>query len=232
MTTPPQLSNSDQLFITRKRKKWKFAHFDTWPNCFAANQVTPGFWPSYFTQQGPLVAEIGAGTGDMSVGLAQRNPDTNFVAVDVKADRLYTGAKTAMEQDLTNLAFVRAHADHLQDVFAGVALDCLWVTFPDPFPRDRQAKHRLLHPTFLDIYGRVLAPAGVLRFKTDNRQLFLWSLEQLVAAGWQLRQLSFDLHQSTLPVESKITTQYERRFLAEGQPINYVEATAPSKPAS
>lgn len=218
---------SEKLFITRKRKKWKFAHFDEWANCYQASQIKPDFWRTHFPHQQPLTVEIGAGTADLTLGLGRAHKDRNFVAVDVKSDRLYTGAKVALNDGLDNLAFVRAQLRGMVDLFEPASISELWVTFPDPFPRDRSAKHRLTNPSFLKIYAELLAKDGILRFKTDNRELFLWSLEQFVAEGWQLHELSFDLHESDLPTDYKITTYFERKFLAQGIPINYVSATPP-----
>lgn len=216
---------SEQLFITRKRKKWKFAHFDEWPNCFQADQVGPDFWRTYFSGDSLLRVEIGAGTADLSMGLARAHGNRKYIAVDVKSDRLYAGAKMALAEKLDNIAFVRAQLRQMHELFAPGSIDELWITFPDPYPRAKQAKHRLTHPNFLKMYADLLAPKGVLRFKTDNRDLFLWSLEQLVAQGWQLRELSFDLHESELPDDLKVTTYYERKFMGQGIPINYVCAT-------
>lgn len=217
---------SEQLFITRKRKLWKFAHFDQWENCFQATAVSPEFWDNYFTQKLPLTVEIGAGTADLTLGLARACTDRNFVAVDVKSDRLYTGAKVALAEKLHNAAFVRAQLRQMDQLFTSASIDQLWITFPDPYPRERSAKHRLLHPTFLSTYATLLSPDGVLRFKTDNRALFLWSLEQLVTEGWHINELHFDLHESNVPKDYKITTHFERKFLAQGIPINYVSASA------
>ena len=218
------------LYITRKRKKWKFAHFALWPHCFEGHQITSAKWADYFGSQQPVVVEIGAGTADLSVGLSQRHPQTHFVAVDVKADRLYTGAKFVLEHELKNLAFVRAHASQLTAVFAPKSVQQLWLTFPDPFARTKQAKHRLTHPNFLQKYRDLLAPDGKLRLKTDNLPLFLWSLEQLVQQGWHIQELSFDLHQSGLPEDYKITTYYERKFTAEDKKINYLSASQTLRP--
>lgn len=220
----------EQLFITRKRKKWKFAHFDEWPNCFAASDATPALWHEYFAADQPLVVEIGAGTADLSVELARRHPDKNFVAADIKSDRLYTGAKVALNEPIKNIAFVRAQLRDMSALFAPGSIAELWVTFPDPFPRDKQAKHRLTHPKFLQVYAQLLAPGGILRFKTDNRELFLWSLEQLVAEGWHLTELSFDLHESDLSDDYKVTTHFERKYIEKAVAINYVAATLPDTP--
>jgi tRNA (guanine-N7-)-methyltransferase len=219
---------SEGLFITRKRKKWKFAHFDEWANCFEASDITPKFWGKYFAGKQPLVVEIGAGTADLSVGLARVEQGRNFVAVDVKSDRLYTGAKVALNEPIPNIAFVRAQLREMSELFAPHSISELWITFPDPFPREKQAKHRLTHPKFLTVYTELLAPGGVLRFKTDNRELFLWSLEQLVAEGWQIHELSFDLHESDLPDDYKITTHFERKYMEKSIAINYLSAIIPS----
>lgn len=216
---------TEQLIIVRKRKKWKFAHFDQWPNCFQAGAVTPELWRTYFGAARPLVVEIGAGTADLSIALARRHRDRNYVAVDIKSDRLYTGARIALQDQIPNVAFVRAQLREIAQLFAPRSISELWVTFPDPFPRGKQAKHRLTHPKFLAAYADLLADDGILRFKTDNRKLFDWSLEQLVAAGWSLQGLSFDLHGSELSDEYKTSTHFERRFLAQGIPIAYLSAT-------
>jgi tRNA (guanine-N7-)-methyltransferase len=218
---------TERLFITRKRKLWKFAHFDEWQNCFQSKDVTPKLWETYFSNVQPLVVEIGAGTADLSVGLARAEQAKNFVAVDVKSDRLYTGAKVALNEPILNIAFVRGQLREMNELFAPRSISELWVTFPDPFPRDKQAKHRLTHPKFLKMYQDLLAAEGTLKFKTDNRELFLWSLEQLVAEGWRVTELSFDLHESDLPQDYKITTHFERKYMEKGVPINYVTALPP-----
>lgn len=215
------IENTDSLFITRKRKKWKFAHFADWQNCFEVAEVKTSQWAH------PLVIEIGAGTADLSVGLAKLQPQNNFVAIDVKADRLYTGAKFCLQNDIKNINFVRSHAAQIENLFKPHTVDEVWITFPDPFPRDRQAKHRLTNRAFLKIYKSLLAPNGMVHFKTDNRELFLWSLEQIVADGWHITELSFDLHKSDLPEHYKITTFYERKFMAQDVPINLVSFVRP-----
>ena len=207
---------TEKFFITRKRKKWKFAHFAEWENCFEAEQISPLRWSK------TVVLEVGAGTADLAVHLAAMRPSDAFVAIDVKADRLYTGAKIARQENLHNISFVRAHLDQLPALFSPQAVSELWITFPDPFSRDRQAKHRLTHPKFLGLYQRLLAQDGCIYFKTDDRELFLWSLEQIVGTGWVIRELSFDLHRSDLPISYKVTTRYERKFIAEGKTINFV----------
>ena len=208
-----------EFMITRKRKKYKFAMYHNNPLCFELDE-----WRG---QPIPQVMEVGAGTGLFSVELARVNPDKRFLAVDVKADRLQTGAKRAVELGLDNIQFLRARVDQLKDVIQPSSLNTVWVTFPDPFPKERYAKHRLTHPAFLSIYESLLAMDGILRFKTDAKALFDWSLERIVENKWIIIDLSFDLHHSSLLREAKIETTYERRYLGEGKPINYVAAIRP-----
>ena len=217
-----ELLNPDDFVIVRKRKKYKFAKFHNAENCFELDE-----WRDFYRQRQPGVSrlEVGAGTGLFSVELAARYPDKLFVAIDVKADRLQKGAYIALEKDLDNIYFIRARADQIGDLFALSTLVNIWVTFPDPFPKKRAAGRRLTHPYFLRRYAQLLQPGGELLFKHDDRDFFCWSLEQLVAEKWQITELSFDLHESSLDDEYKIMTTYEQRWLNEGKAINFVKAT-------
>lgn len=217
-----ELLNPDDFVIVRKRKKYKFAKFHNAENCFELDE-----WRDFYRQRQPGVSrlEVGAGTGLFSVELAARYPDKLFAAIDVKADRLQKGAYIALERSLKNIYFIRARADQVGDLFALSTLENIWVTFPDPFPKKRAAGRRLTHPYFLRRYAQLLQPGGELLFKHDDRDFFCWSLEQLVAEKWQITELSFDLHESSLDDEYKIMTTYEQRWLNEGKAINFVRAT-------
>lgn len=208
--------NPADFIITRKRKKYKFALFHNSPICFEAEQ-----WDTSYT---PDVLEMGAGTGLFSVELAKRYPERKFVAVDVKADRLQTGARKASEEGLANIRFLRARADQLSELIGAGSLEKIWVTFPDPFPKKGSSGRRLTHPRFLKLYANLLINDGALFFKTDAHALFEWSLEQLVAEHWLVEELSFDLHEANLTAEYKINTTYEARFIGESLNINFVKA--------
>ena len=216
-----ELLNPDDFVIVRKRKKYKFAKFHNAENCFEFDE-----WRDFYQQRQPSVSrlEIGAGTGLFSVELAARYPDKLFAAIDVKADRLQKGAYIALERGLKNIYFIRARADQIGDLFALSTLVNIWVTFPDPFPKKRAAGRRLTHPYFLRRYAQLLRSSGELLFKHDDRDFFCWSLEQLVAEKWQITELSFDLHESSLDDEYKIMTTYEQRWLNEGKAINFMRA--------
>jgi tRNA (guanine-N(7)-)-methyltransferase len=208
-----QLLDPNNFIITRKRKKYRFALFASSPLCFEFSEWTP---------RAVDVLEIGAGTGLFSVELATRHPEQMFVALDVKGDRLQKGARQAEARGLSNVFFVRARADQLVELVAARSLCTIWLTFPDPFPRQRSVGRRLTHPHFLRIYAELLCSDGKLLLKHDNLDFFCWSLEQLVAAQWRVQELSFDLHESNLYDEYKIKTTYEQRWLDEGRKTNFV----------
>jgi len=213
--------NPEDFIITRKRKKYKFALFHNSPLCFEFDA-----WP----QLAPFdVLEVGAGTGLFSVALAETHPDTHYLAVDVKADRLQKGARQAEVLKQGNIEFLRARADQLAERMLPHSLRAVWVTFPDPFPRERSAKHRLTHPHFLTLYKSWLKASGALYFKTDPPDLFKWSLEMLVSEGWHIEELTFDLHETELSSEYKHRTTYEDKFIREGKPIGFVKATPPTR---
>lgn len=214
--------NPKDFIITRKRKLYKFALFNNSSICFEFND-----WNPERTEVDNL--EIGAGTGLFSECLALKNPNKKFIAIDVKADRLVKGAQQAESDQLRNIRFLRARADQLLEAFAPHSIKYIWITFPDPYPKKRNAGRRLTHPTFLKIYEELLREDGALYFKTDAKELFDWSLEQLVAEGWQIRRLSFDLHESDFNENYKVMTTYERRFVSEGLKINFVKALPPKK---
>lgn len=205
----------NQFIITRKRKKYKFALFHNSPLCFEFDE---------WIKREVDCLEIGAGTGLFSVELALRHPEKTFLAIDVKGDRLQKGAKIAEEKGLGNVFFVRARADQIDQLVEQNSLEQIWVTFPDPFPRKHSAGRRLTHPNFLKKYSSLLKSDGSLLIKHDDHIFFCWSLEQLVTEKWQIKELSFDLHESALSDEYKIMTTYEQRWIDEGKSINFVRA--------
>lgn len=216
--------NPDDFIITRKRKKYKFARFANFENCFEATEITPE-QISELAAGREITLEIGAGTALFAVELARRHPDQFFVATDVKADRLQTGAKLALQDNIKNVIFIRLHTMQVSSMFRPHSISTVWLTFSDPFPRDRQAKHRLSHPNFLGQYRQVLRLDGIVRQKTDNHQLFDYSLEQFVAQGWSIRELTYDLHESDLNDDYKIMTTFETKFVAQELPIYLLSAS-------
>lgn len=207
--------NPDDFVITRKRKKYKFAKFHNAENCFEFDE-----WKKREVD----VLELGAGTALFSVELATRYPDKTFVAVDVKADRLQKGAYIALDRGLTNVYFIRARADQIDELFDKNSLESIWLTFPDPFARDRSARRRMTHPIYLMKYEKLLKLSGSFYLKHDDEEFFHWSLEQLVNEKWHITELSFDLQESELNEDYKVVTTYEQHWLKEGLTTNFVRA--------
>lgn len=205
----------------KTRKKEEFNHLS---NCFDREAAFKGRWHEFFKNNHPITLELGCGKAEFIYELAQRHPDRNYIGIDLKADRLWRPAKEALNAGIKNLAFLRIHLMEIRDHFADNEANQIWITFPDPFPKNRQVKHRMTNPQFLAEYEHILKPQGRFHLKTDNLPLFHYSLEVLVARE-QLRlcQLSFDLHEDErIHEEAKIKTTYEKQFLEMGLKINYV----------
>lgn len=209
----------NQFIITRKRKKYRFAKFHNSSLCFEFED---------WQKRDVDYLEVGAGNGMFTVEQAALRPHMTFVALDVKADRLQKGAYEAERRGLTNIFFVRARADQIGELFDKGTVKELWITFPDPFPKKRSAGRRLTAPYFLALYQTLLMPRGKLYLKHDNREFFMWSLEQLVDKKWRINELSFDLHASELSEHYKLLTAYEERWLKQGLVTNFVAAQPPS----
>ena len=228
MMPDQQRVDPEKFIISRKRKKYRFALFANAENCFELDDWNVFLQGAFLLQGGTLQnisVEVGAGTGLFLVELAVRHPEQTFIALDVKADRLQKGALGALERGLTNIFFVRARADQLLEVVKPGSVSTIWLTFSDPFPKKRDAKNRLTHPKFLELYTSAHVDKNAqLLLKTDSHDLFDWSLEQLVADDWRLTTLSYDLHESDLPDDYKIMTTYEQKWTDQGLQIYFVEA--------
>lgn len=183
-----------------------------------------GQWRSaYFGNENPIVLELACGKGEYTVGLAKAFPNTNFIGVDIKGDRIARGSRAAQALGLSNVAFLRTDINFLQEFFVENEVNEIWVTFPDPQPRPKQEKHRLTNPRFLSIYKQLLVAGGTFHLKTDNPEFFSYSLEQVKSAGDGL-QFTTDLYNSPLnQIHIGIKTTYEQMFFAKGFTINYLQ---------
>ena len=178
---------------------------------------------AFFESPQPIVLEIGCGKGDYTVGMAALMPDRNFIGIDIKGSRLWKGSTLAEEAGLHNVGFLRTFVEQLDEHFAPAEVSELWITFPDPRPKKGDIKKRLTSPRFLDIYERIVAPGGIIHFKTDNQDLFEYSLELLQQRKAKNLKFTFDLYDSELePDTHGIQTVYEKRYLAEGIKIKYL----------
>ena len=184
-----------------------------------------GRWrENYFGNHHPIVLELACGKGEYTVGLAQTFPETNFVGIDIKGDRIARGSQMAQSLGLTNVAFLRTDINFLNEFFVPNEVNEIWITFPDPQPRPKQEKHRLTHPRFLAIYKTLLVSNGTLHLKTDNPELFAYSLEKVDEEKFTDLQSTNDLYNSQLyNIHLGIQTTYERMFFAKGFTINYLQ---------
>lgn len=175
-----------------------------------------------FGNDNPLRLEIGCGKGDFIVGTAAKEPDVNFLAIEKVSDVLVTAAEKVKESGLTNVRVCCVDAKELTEIFAPGSIDRIYLNFSDPWPKSRHEKRRLTYRTFLAIYKQLLREGGAIYFKTDNRPLFDFSLEEFAAFGIRTEKLTFDLHNSEYN-EGNVMTEYEKRFSSMGVPINRVE---------
>ncbi|MCI8772001.1 MAG: tRNA (guanosine(46)-N7)-methyltransferase TrmB [Lachnospiraceae bacterium] len=178
-----------------------------------------GLWnKNIFHNNHPIHIEIGMGKGQFITTLAKENPDINFIGIEKYSSVLVRALDKREELETNNLIFVRMDAEDLTSYFAEGEISKVYLNFSDPWPKDRHAKRRLTSVNFLARYDNILQSDGLLQFKTDNRPLFDFSLEQLNEAGWMLDESTFDLHKNG-PAPNNIMTEYEEKFYAMGNPI-------------
>jgi tRNA (guanine-N7-)-methyltransferase len=187
-----------------------------------------GRWnPDFFKNDHPIVLEVGCGKGEYTVGLAQRHPGRNFLGLDIKGERIWRGSTRAEEMGLDNVGFVRTRAEHIDAQFGPAELSEIWITFPDPRPRDRDIKRRLTSPRFLNLYETLLQAGGLVHLKTDNEPLYDYTLEVLAARpGATLGVHTRDLYTETDAVFAEaqaIQTNFEGKYRAIGVPIKYLQ---------
>ena len=185
-----------------------------------------GNWKSsFFKNDNPIVLELGCGKGEYSIGLAQVFPNKNFIGVDVKGDRLASAGLQAQHLKLENVVFLRMQIQYILDFFEPNEVDEIWITFPDPRPRDRDEKKRLTFSYFLERYKVILKPNGLLHLKTDSESLFTYSLESLPQQKFEIIEETFDLYASELNKEHfGIKTRFEEMFYNKGFSIKYLRA--------
>lgn len=184
-----------------------------------------GHWHQHFGNHNPVVLELGCGKGEYTVGLARIFPDRNFIGVDVKGARIWKGSKTADEEGLANVAFLRIRILEIEHFIAESEASEIWITFPDPRPRDRDEKRRLTSSRFLDIYKRITKPGSWIHFKTDNTSLFDFTLE-LLQSRHDITSLTYtrDFHTADMAERQyNIITGYEKRFVEQGVKIKYLK---------
>ncbi|WP_110954824.1 tRNA (guanosine(46)-N7)-methyltransferase TrmB [Anaerosinus massiliensis] len=189
------------------------------PECIET--IAQNGWEKMFGRKAPLYVELGTGKGRFITQMALRHPEINFIGIEAQQDVLYYAALKVKELGLTNVRLLVFDVNHIASLFTAGEVNRFFINFCDPWPKVRHAKRRLTHVNFLEKYRNLLAESGELFFKTDNRPLFDFSLEQFKAAKLPVRNVTFDLHQSGM--EDNIMTEYEAKFSGLGEKINRCE---------
>jgi tRNA (guanine-N7-)-methyltransferase len=183
-----------------------------------------GNWKKFFGNENPIVLELGCGKGEYSVGLAQAFPEKNFIGIDIKGARFWRGAKTALEEELPNVAFIRSQIELIDDLFAENEVDEIWITFPDPQIKYKRTKHRLTNSEFLQKYKKVLKPNGLVNLKTDSEFMHGYTLGLLHGEGHEILHANHDVYKNEYSPKEvvEIQTFYEKQYLEQGKRITFV----------
>lgn len=216
-----------------KNKLKRFKENETFPNVvqltreeiFNNTKGLKGKWAEkFFKNDLPVVLELGCGKGEYSVNLAKKYPNLNFLGIDIKGARFWRGAKTALEENIPNVGFLRAQIELVDELFAENEIEEIWITFPDPQIKYRRTKHRMTNPDFLNKYRKIVKPGGVIHLKTDSEFLHGYTLGILSALGEDIELAQHDVYKSQYVPEdvTQIQTYYEKGYLAEGKKITYI----------
>ncbi|MGN1159201.1 MAG: tRNA (guanosine(46)-N7)-methyltransferase TrmB [Lachnospiraceae bacterium] len=182
-------------------------------------ETRKGNWRAVFGNEHPLYVEIGMGKGKFLHTLAKQNPDRNYVGIEKYSSVLLRAIQKMEEEELPNLRFLRMDAEEITEVFEKGEVTGIYLNFSDPWPKDRHAKRRLPSGAFLARYDQILAEGGTIEFKTDNRPLFDFALEELADSAWKADAVTYDLHADAVLCEGNVMTEYEEKFSAQGNPI-------------
>lgn len=184
-----------------------------------------GKWAEHFKNDNPIVLELGCGKGEYTIGLAKQNTDKNFIGIDIKGARFWRGAKTALEDNLENVAFLRTQIELIDQLFAENEVSEIWITFPDPQIKYKRTKHRMTNENFLNKYKKVLKPKGLVNLKTDSEFMHGYTLGLLHGLNLEIIYANHDVYKNEgSPKEVlEIQTYYENQYLQKGKPITYIQ---------
>lgn len=216
-----------------KNKLRRFKENETFSNVFQPSRAElvnsnfnlKGHWrASVFKNNNPLVLELGCGKGEYATALAQKYPNKNFIGIDIKGARFWRGAKTALEEKIANVVFLRTQIELIDHAFANNEVDEIWITFPDPQIKYKRTKHRMTNATFLERYKMILKPEGIVNLKTDSEFMHGYTLGLLHGAGHEVLYANHNVYkQEGSPKEvTSIQTFYESQYLEQNKPITYI----------
>ena len=216
-----------------KNKLKRFKENETFANVFQPTReevVSDSFplkgkWNSdFFKNKHPLVLELGCGKGEYTVGLASKYPNKNFIGIDIKGARFWRGAKTAVDESLPNVAFIRTQIELIGHIFAEQEVDEIWITFPDPQIKYKRTKHRMTNAEFLHLYKKILKPGGIMNLKTDSEFMHGYTLGLLHGEGHEVLYANHNVYENHgAPEEvTAIQTFYEKQYLEINKAITYI----------
>ncbi len=189
-----------------------------------------GRWHEIFGNENPLVLELACGKGEYTTGRATKEKNKNFLGVDIKGNRIYIGAKKALDEEIDNAKFLRINIHQITEYFAPDEVSEIWIIFPDPYLKDKRAKNRLTHPLFLGKYQKLLAPQGHIHLKTDSRELYEFTKEVLEEHNAQIIDDVHDIYtEGEAPYPLDIKTFYEKSHLEDGRTISHLEFVLPEQ---
>lgn len=209
--------------VGKKGKLQKFAEVSAFPNCFEYAKEMKGKWKSdYFKNDNPITVELACGKGEYTLGLAERFPNRNFIGIDLKGNRIWKGAKYALENELKNVAFHRLMIGNIEDFFEKGEIDEFWITFPDP--QHAKERRRLTNAMFLDRYRNISKDGAIMNLKSDSTRFYEYTKEVIEEQKLELLAYSDDIYAWPEIPEylANIQTFYEKMWLAEGKKIKYL----------
>ncbi len=211
------------------KKLIRFQAIDTYANVLQYPENIKGNWHGFFKNNNPITLELACGKGEYSVGLGREHKGRNFIGVDIKGNRIYNGAKTALTEGLNNVAFLRVQIGQITDYFTTSEVAEIWIIFPDPFLK--KEKNRLTHPRFLSAYQKLLVPSGKINLKTDSKELYDFTLETITAQNCTIHENIVDIYaQGKATGALAIQTFYEKMHLADGRTIYFLSFSLPPTP--
>ncbi len=217
---------SDYLCAMAQKKLFRFGQLSTFPNVKEYPEDMKGKWSEFFGNTHPVWLELACGRGEYTYCLAKLHPNMNFLGVDVKGNRMYIGAKKALDEGINNAGFLRTQIEMLGNYFGKGEVNGLWITFPDPQLRASKAKKRLTHPRFLRIYQQILAPGAIINLKTDSPDLYEFTKLVISLYGLNLIADLDDISDSTNP-ELMIRTHYESLDIAKSNTVHFLSFSLP-----
>jgi len=213
-----------------QKKLIRFAELKTFPNVMQYPEDIAGNWKAFWKNNNPLILELACGKGEYAVGLGKLYPDKNFIGIDLKGNRIWVGAKKALQQNLSNVAFLRTQIDQVNSYFTSNEVEAIWITFPDPQLRKSKAKKRLTHPKFLRLYQQFLIPGGLIHLKTDSPDLYAFTKLVIELYNCKLHTDYSDTYKEVeIPEHLRIKTHYESLDIAGSNRIHYLCFSLPEE---